>query len=97
MLDLGTWQDLVVAFVHVEARRLGWSVHRVRQQATGSIYVELRMSGGRRAVIRVSDHRPSRSLKRRDSLLSIRQPATGRVRDLRRFLENRADKAVEAA
>lgn len=89
MLDLELWKDLVLAYVRVEAARCGFNVHSCGvSKSSESTYLELR-AGSCRAVIRVSDHRPSSVYKQRDSMLSIRRNATGRVRELRPFLDRR--------
>lgn len=83
------WVDLAVAFVRVEAAACGWSVLRERRaKTTRSVYLDLAAVTGDVAVVRLSDHR-CRGRAARQSLFSVRQRATVRLRDLRAFLTGR--------
>jgi hypothetical protein len=75
-VDYMTWRDLVTAYVRVRASAAGWVVLAVRpSKSSESLYIDLQR-GQVAAVIRVSDHRPHRSMRKRESMFSVRRGAT---------------------
>lgn len=86
MLEHSVWQELVLAYVKLQARALGWVVHKIkRSKSTRSVYVSLRC-GDLAATVRLSDHRPSKQATRSERYFCVRQAATVRLMELRSFL-----------
>ena len=68
-----SWRvDLVAAFLSAWVHALGWRSLRVVRASTGSVYLHL-ARGTARAVLRVADHPPRRSLPWR--VLWLRVPS----------------------
>jgi hypothetical protein len=88
-VDYFTWRDLVAAYTLVTAAALGWRLHQVkRAERTRSMYLTFK-AAGRKAVVRLSDHRPRPGSGRRESMLSISRPETQRVGLLAAFFAER--------
>lgn len=79
------WAAVAAVVVLAEAGRQGWQAAKIQVASTGTRYLHLRHASGERACVRLADHRATGLAKRR-RLFSVRQAATGRLRDLGRFL-----------
>ena len=94
MLEFTVWRELACAFVCSQAKRLGWSVVKVKPATSSrSLYVELRC-GRLSATVRLSDHSPHKSHGKRSGMFSVKRASMGRLDDVASWLSSRASSVV---
>lgn len=82
-----SWKAACVQAIRTEVSRYGWTIEEVHKSSTGSWYVRVAplIGPGRKACIRLSDHRSAAFIGNR-RLLFVHWKRPGKMRQLRSWL-----------